>query len=365
MSVKSWVLLLLFVILASLIECTRENGTSETLILVHAVFRHGDRTPDEFGRYPNDPYKNDSYFPTGSGELTDRGKRREYSVGKSLRKRYNKFLGDLYTPGLLDARSTNFSRTQMSLLLVLAGLFPPTGRQNCDLLQIWQPIPYTYEPTATDKVLGFFTACPNFLILVKENLKSEQAQKISNKYVNVLKHISENAGWNSTNIFHAFILYITLETEKETGRKLPKWTSQIYPQPLQKLASETYLVITGTTKLKQIGAGYLLQKILKDTQAKIKKQENKKLYLYSGHEMNVAFILNTFGVFKPHVPPYGSHILLEIHKINGEYGIKMFYENYKSIGTGLLTISGCEQFCPLDKFTSLVEKYFPDDNVCG
>lgn len=43
-------------------------------IFIHPsqVFRHGDRTPDNNGRemFPNDPYINFSFFPTGLGQLT-------------------------------------------------------------------------------------------------------------------------------------------------------------------------------------------------------------------------------------------------------------------------------------------------------
>lgn len=39
------------------------------LITIQQVFRHGDRTPIQ--PYPNDPYRNASYWPVGWGQLTN------------------------------------------------------------------------------------------------------------------------------------------------------------------------------------------------------------------------------------------------------------------------------------------------------
>lgn len=48
---------------------TQPNTTESTLELVHIVFRHGARTPVD--TYPNDPYINDSFRPTGWGHVTN------------------------------------------------------------------------------------------------------------------------------------------------------------------------------------------------------------------------------------------------------------------------------------------------------
>lgn len=56
--------------------------------------------------------------------------------------------------------------------------------------------------------------------------------------------------------------------------------------------------------------------MITDSYNKIKKTLNppgRKMYLYSGHENNVAAILACAGVFEPHQPPYGATFLLELH----------------------------------------------------
>lgn len=75
-----------------------------------------------------------------------------YEVGQSLKKRYGAFLGDLYTPGLIEARSSDYARTKASLLLVLAGLFPPVSVEEWNDSLQWQPIPINYKEKKHDPV---------------------------------------------------------------------------------------------------------------------------------------------------------------------------------------------------------------------
>lgn len=48
-----------------------------------------------------------------------------------------------------------------------------------------------------------------------------------------------------------------------------------------------------------------------------------KIYLYSGHETNIASLLQAFGVYEPHVPKYSSAIIMELQEINQEYYVKV------------------------------------------
>lgn len=75
-----------------------------------------------------------------------------YKLGKLLRARYQTFLGDLYTSAIVDPTSTAYERTRMTLLLVLAGLFPPAPAQKWDESLNWLPIPYNYDKPSKDFV---------------------------------------------------------------------------------------------------------------------------------------------------------------------------------------------------------------------
>lgn len=140
---------------------------NETILF--QFFRHGSRTPEVQDLYPNDPYDLETFQPMGLGQLTNVaqifknrpyfetnffqiGKKRAYKLGKVLRKRYNDFLGDIYYPNNVLARTTDFDRTKMTALLVLAGLYPPSPVQKWNDDLDWMPIPYHFERGEHDYV---------------------------------------------------------------------------------------------------------------------------------------------------------------------------------------------------------------------
>lgn len=58
----------------------------------------------------------------------------------------------MYMPELVETHSTDWDRTKMSALLVLAGLFPPSMSERWDDELHWQPIPYNFKSSADDHV---------------------------------------------------------------------------------------------------------------------------------------------------------------------------------------------------------------------
>lgn len=70
-----------------------------------------------------------------------------------------------------------------------------------------------------------------------------------------------------------------------------------------------------------------MKKIVSDTEHKINQTlipQQRKMFLYSGHENNIASMLELFSLRDiVDVPSYGSHILIEIHNISNTYGVKV------------------------------------------
>lgn len=75
-----------------------------------------------------------------------------FTLGQVLRKRYNNFLGDIWTPEVAYAQSTDVDRTKMSGMLVLAGLFPPSISQMWNEKIPWLPVPLNYDKEELDYV---------------------------------------------------------------------------------------------------------------------------------------------------------------------------------------------------------------------
>lgn len=134
------------------------------------------------------------------------------------------------------------------------------------------------------------------------------------------------SGLNVTTFRDVYNLYFGLSTEEEFGLPLPPWTQRVWPKVVTQLAILEYFFLTAQDDMKRMTSGYLLEKIIQDTIQKISNcKSDRKIYLYSAHENNLAQFLILLGVFGKtvprHVPNYGAHILVEIHKINGEFGV--------------------------------------------
>ncbi|XP_050300075.1 venom acid phosphatase Acph-1-like [Anthonomus grandis grandis] len=344
---------------------TRPPKDEDTLVLVHTVFRHGDRTPND-GAYDSNPYSNESfYWPYGFGQLTNEGKRREYRIGETLRTRYNDFLGDVWNINILEARSTNVNRTKMSLQLMLAGLWPPTGDQIWQPWLDWQPIPYNY--LSTDKELLSTFSCSNFSTLYEETLNSAEIQELLSVYDDVFEYVSNNTGEDFSTPSDIFSLYFESVAQLEYGYPLEPWLLKVFPETLEKITKDHYYIATNTTDLKKIAGGFLLKKIINDSKAKIDgllTPQDRKMFIYSAHEINIATTLLTLGVYEDKIPAYGSHVLLELHQIRGVYGFKVFYHDWTTSEPYQLTIPGCSAFCPYDQFVELLAEVIPTGEEC-
>lgn len=338
-----------------------------TLELVHVVFRHGNRNPDQSSLHKNNSYYNESYYPEGFGQLTNEGKRTELQLGQLLRQRYDKFLGPVWNINDLDVRSTDMNRTKMSAQLVLAGLYPPRLNQIWSLLA-WQPIPYNYVPYESDKVLGTFASCYSKIDTLKSEVLNspEINQYIQERYSEALELLSEKFGEN-VSFTSAGNYYFGFLVQEQLGFELPEWIEPIYPEPLNSIAVDNYYIQTNNTALRRIMAGYFLRKVLDDTKSKIDgtlSPSQRKVFVYSGHEINVASVLLSLDAYKlSSIPNYGSNVLLEVHKVKGIYGLKLFFQNYERLNPIPIRIPGCDYFCPYEDFYSLVEEILPESNA--
>jgi hypothetical protein len=93
------------------------------------------------------------------------GELAQYRLGQYLRERYGEFLGDVYSPDIIVAQSTDLNRTKMSALLALAGLWPSEVPQqwNSDLQHLFA---VHSEPLERDSVSTLHHAVKVISLLV-------------------------------------------------------------------------------------------------------------------------------------------------------------------------------------------------------
>ncbi|XP_043491248.1 prostatic acid phosphatase-like [Polistes fuscatus] len=343
------------------ILCFANNSVDlGTVIFANVLYRHGDRTPIEL--YPNDPYQNESLWPVPFGQLTNLGKNQHLHLGQWLRNRYSHLLNDEYFPYDIYIRSTDVDRTLMSAEANLAGLYPPKGNQIWNTIR-WMPIPVHTTPELEDNVLSGKKYCPKYLLERDKVLQSREIKKINKENKHLYDYLTEKTGKNINTLKDVEHLYDTLYIENLYNKTLPKWTKTVFPDKLKPLAEKFFTISAYNKILQRLKTGLLLGEMIDHLDKKSKNAliPDRKVWVYSAHDETVANMLMTLNLFDPHCPPYTATILIEL-RINSkkEYFVTISYKNTTE-EPNLLTLSGCDALCPLDKFVELTKDTIPED----
>lgn len=145
-------------------------------------------------------------------------------------------------------------------------------------------------------------------------------------------------------------------------------TNKFYPDKLLNLSELSYIYNVYTDELKKFKAGPFLQKMINEWNQKkddVIKPKGRKIFLYTGHDSTVVNILHAIGVWEQQLPVYGIMAIFEFLQDikTGEHGVSIYLRNSAKSGAIPLTIPGCDQFCPLDKFIELTKKFIIVDKA--
>ncbi|XP_050534683.1 prostatic acid phosphatase-like [Daktulosphaira vitifoliae] len=332
-----------------------------SLRLIHAIFRHGERTPAD--TYPTDPYVNYKWEPYGWGQLTNIGKRNQYEIGRFIRKRYSGFLDLLYSPDKVTFWSTDVDRTKMSAQLVAAALYKPIGNQKWNKHLEWQPIPIHTEKLNNDQLLLVRKSCPRYYEERQAimNLSSIQRELLS--YQNIYDYLTENTGMKVQDPDDVQSIYSTLKAESDYGLELPPWTSKVYPSQLAQITSRSFILNAFNDQMKKIKGGPLLKKILEDSKTKMINNSINQLYVYAGHDSTLSNLLIALGVWEEQIPTYNMLALLELHETSkGKFYFKVLLRNNTQMKPYKLSILGCKgSGCTFKYVESITKHVIPVD----
>ncbi|XP_033365743.1 venom acid phosphatase Acph-1-like isoform X1 [Bombus vosnesenskii] len=332
-----------------------------SLELVQVLFRHGDRTPREKEISPVDYHNISIYEPWGLAQLTNEGKMREYRIGTMLKERYGKFLGDVYHPSDVYAYSTDHDRTKMSLQLVLAGLYHPTPLQTWNQNLSWMPIPIYYMPEKIDNILKPDLS-PLYMKTVDEVRNTEEILRRLLSYRDLFKLLSEKTGLNITTTYMAYELYNQLVAKQTMNHLLPEWYTEEVSKKLQDIVKIEYEIRSYTPLLKRLNGGVIIKRFIDNIRINEKRDRPRKIYLYSGHEVNVAAVVRALNLTEPEIPPYGSAIIFEkLKDLNNKVYIRMLFWNGVTNELKVYKISECDEICPIEKYLNIVNDLLPSD----
>lgn len=247
----------------------------------------------------------------------------------------------------------------MSLQLVLAGLFPPKNTaMEWNRKLNWQPVPIESEPLDKDTLLLVRTPCPRYSEALEEVLATEPVKTEIDYFRNMMVELSQITGDNITTPDDVQSLYNTLRTEEEYGLQLPQWTVPYYPQPLYSVMTRSYLYNVWTEEMKRLKAGPFVTKMVNEWLQKTEntlKPADRKIFLYTGHDSSIVNVLSALQVWEEQFPGYAIMGIFELlqERTTQEFGVQMYLKNSTDSSTPL-TIPGCDFFCPLHKFVSLM-----------
>lgn len=348
------------ILLSFIATCAGEVDLSKgKLIAASVIFRHGDRTPVE--PYPNDPYKDPKFWPTGFGQLTNTGKNQHFEHGKWLRQRYNDLVGEKYNFEEMRVRSTDVDRTLMSAQSNLAGFYPPKANDVWNTNLDWQPIPIHTIPEDMDELLAAKKPCQVYDVELNKLNKSPEFREYQRKYKPLFDYLTKNTGRTVDSIQSVQYIYSCLHIEDIYNFTLPEWTKSVYPDQLSEVSGLSFAYKTYTPLLARLKSGPLLKEILMNFDNKSLSKEKTNLWIYSAHDTTVANMLNTLGVFKAigyHNPPYTATVMFELREINQQFFVQVFYKN----STGepmLLNLPGCGQNCVLEQMFDVYKDVIP------
>lgn len=141
---------------------------------------------------------------------------RAYKLGQYFRRRYDKLLGDKYSPKKVYVQSTDVDRCLMTAETVLAALFQPTETEKWNKEILWNPIPVHTTKSSQDHILAAKKYCRRFE-LARENYTktAPEIQRIYKEYANLFVQWSEMTGSQISNVDDVYYLHNTIRIEME------------------------------------------------------------------------------------------------------------------------------------------------------
>ncbi|XP_025987663.2 venom acid phosphatase Acph-1 [Solenopsis invicta] len=294
-----------------------------------------------------------------------------YNLGMYLRKAYDKFLGDIYTPEITKTQTTEHTLSILSAQLVNTALWPPATDQMWIENFHWQPIPNDYLKVKEDTLmLGFL--CPNFISQINQVLQTNETREILTWYQPLFDHLSKYTGRNISIPSDVALLYATLETMANRNDMLPNWATDVFPDgSMYNVTLLEYDLLSMTPLQRQLNGGTLLGEIIGNSLKYIVGDipKERKMMLYSGDARNIVGILKNLNLWSPHIPNEAAALIFELYFDNdtNTYGIKINY--YTDIDDTIIVLSlpNCADICPLQTLINATIDLIPRDSrsLCG
>ncbi|KAG1653230.1 Testicular acid phosphatase [Nymphon striatum] len=274
-----------------------------------------------------------------------------------------------------SVKSSEVNRVLESAELVLAGLYPPYKNNIWNKNLLWQPIAVHSVPKKVDYLLEYYgTDCPRFLSEYQKATKVDPLKAFEEKYQSLYKYLSSNSGMKKVNQTNAWIVYDDSFNEMLHNLTPPAWVLNNITQ-LKEQSTGDFVLLVPNKELKKLKGGPLVKEIISNFDKNINNESLVKMYQFSTHDTILAVLMSTLKIFNDILPPYSSAIIFELFKNKSgnashpedTHSVKISYRNDSRVDPFVLSLPGCAQLCPLEKFKSLTKDIIPEDiaKECG
>ncbi|NXA44502.1 PPAL phosphatase, partial [Nothocercus julius] len=290
-------------------------------------------------------------------------------------------------------RSTDFDRTLMSAEANLAGLYPPDSQEQFNPNISWQPIPVHTVPEAGERLLKFpLTPCPRYEQLQNETRDSAEYTNKTRDNLQFLQMVANETGIRDVSLESVWSVYDTLFCEQAHKMKLPLWVTEDVMARLKQLKDFSFEFLFGIhhriekARLQggkwakegasccsvqifnlitcSVSSGVLLDHIRKNLTkaANSSAHQHLKLLAYSAHDTTLVALQMALDVYNGIQAPYASCHIFELYQEDdGNFSVEMFFRNESGKEPLPLTLPGCQQTCPLQRFLQLTEPVIAQD----
>uniref|UniRef100_A0A183BWU3 Lysosomal acid phosphatase n=1 Tax=Globodera pallida TaxID=36090 RepID=A0A183BWU3_GLOPA len=298
-------------LLGQMLESDRAD--LDTLKFVHALWRHGDRTPTKM--IPSDQTNTLDKWTAkfgGLGQLTSDGAQQQFNLGRLMRHRYDGFLSCIFTPEQFVYRSSDFNRTKMSAFANLQGLFSSDSQEG-PKMPLEENAPKGLElrllPRGHDPILF-------------DDVESATTSKRKRKRMQNCSFLGHKTQYGQVphplrRIYYVHDPLNSINAHKKDGFVLPDWINEPMRQEIMRLYNLKNSFNYKVDVIKRLWSGPLFTEILDrmDSIVNSNYKNTEQLYAYSGHDRSIAGLLAILGIYPESFPTYANALLLELHQL--------------------------------------------------
>jgi len=260
----------------------------------------------------------------------------------------------------------------MSAQSNMAGMWPPTPADpksewpNAPNLN-WQPIPIHTVSKKLDNFISFKADCPRFAELKNEYIRNSTYAKSVNEdpeTVKLCEYVKNHTGLPSCDLEVISDVWDTLHIQKFYNLTLPAWVDPVVFDQMGKIAPIFFdpRVLLPTQEAKKVKAGPLMNLLVKNMELRANGSKGgvPKMVAISGHDTTNSFALAAIDVFETQFPTYASAAIFEMHKIQDDYFIRVFFRNETGSPPYEFKVPACDYPCPLTTFKDILKPVMVD-----